>query len=1837
MAVFISNKLESISNEVIKLQWHPAESLMAIALYTPNDSGEVVVLDSAGERVQGSPISRPHMVSTVAWHPLKPVLCIGWSSGCISFLNVPENNLVDIKQAMQAHIISIVWSSKGTKMISTDAYGTVCVWRQTALGDMQQKPVFTLSVDSLITCAVLLHVAAHKSKEPDLSALTSAVIKGDEKVPELLNPLKSPGLNHTAFEVYESSTFLVGCGDGRVLRISGDGSAGSASSENGASRLTTLASCEGGILNILCHPTDGNMIVITDKGMLCHYQLLPPNGASSREITKMKLAVDVPRSPSLTWAGGNLLAMGLGESVVRLWDIDRSDNYTLTPNFSDCDVSSKSVRVLQVTYSSKHQILAAGLSNGMVAFWQYGTEVSNMHDLSQLLQSDPTWTGDHNVSDEGWLVKDEDAVFGESDYLNGDNLANRASLTNPDKGPESNWHIQPTAILVNRPEEEYTTGLSETNRHVHLLAWDGTEDRLVIAVSARPPGETTSFAHGFAPKSAAYLLERQPLCGGFSCGGCAVVQTGPRSLAMLTSTQINSVDPGLQFKSASNQDNLNPLSTPQTTGLTASFIATSTAFLSGGSQVNNRKMDLLRDEAPAAPLIREHEAQVEDQIRALYCTQEYVTYWNGQRISTFRHATGDCIVHFASFPCEFRLIGMYEQSLFTVEPYKLQVRNLQGTVKQLINFTEQEGTVVKSGQCANFMACLTDKDKLRIFDLSRREIKSLGPSKSLTELVMSTVLTPGNLTDTTKPNAENLMTASGALKELRISYIAVNRSGNAVSFSVELLSGGSVCKARWQYESRTDEQPLQSKLSDKSQRPQTEQKRSYTVNQWVPDSRIYVYYFEKDKLQFFDFCTNPAGKLWTLSPSKASIWTGRWPCRHYWDQYEPRLLVVEAASLSDRHPIFTVSSPPIEQAEKTIAMSTSDSQFFSKSDGAAQASSDSTSPISFVPVDSRSSSKMTEVQSKIQSQKPKLPSMIVSLFTSPEQPNILVQEHFFMALQHSALLGVEVPYYYFAVRCDLVYRIVSEQCQRRRDLATGNRRLVADAMDPIRGSELELSDTQPEANAAGDKAGEQNQTNTESEKQKAPADTKKSLGLKIHYINRRVMRDFVDLELTDPNTKEAMLSFSYYLTMGEMDAAFKAMKLIKSPAVWQNMARMCVSTCRLDVARVCLGKMGNAMAAMMVREARAREPEREAQAGELALQLGMPEEAERLFAQCGRWDLMIRLYQSLGQWEKALRIAATHYRISLRATHYAYAKELEAMGKIPQAIEHYIQSETHRFEVPRMLKSHPVMLEAFVNQHPDKSVQRWWAQTLEAEGRLDEAKNYYILAKDYLSLVRVLCCMGMESEAENLCNETGDPAACYHLARQMESNGNIDQAVRLFTRAKAYSSAIRLCKEHSKNDHLFSLAQLGRPEDMLEAAGHLEKYPNYASKAVILYHKAGHVGRAVELAFQTHQFAALQSVAGSLDERIDPALLKRCAQFFTQNNQYDRAVDVLAAGKHYWDALKLCGEYNVPVTEELVEKLTPPACSPNGGKKTSENLDDSERSSILIELGELCMAQGQYHLACKKFTQAGSRISAMKALLRSGDTDKIIFFANVSKQKEIYIMAANYLQTLEGWRSNVDTMRTIVQFYTRGRAPESLASFYEACAHAEIEDFGSYEKATGALTEAYKVLAKAVSANPPTDTSEMRIQKRLAQIKNKATMCKEFAEAQLLFAVDPLEAMRRCQTLLENTEPGDILRPGDIYAAMIREFAAKEKYQAALSCMEEMRDRLRDSNQSVTRYLDRDTLESIQRALNLPLFVTKNESEHRETPKDVSEVTSSPAFDDHIIDASVSDTSDENY
>ncbi|XP_071106694.1 intraflagellar transport protein 140 homolog [Haliotis cracherodii] len=751
--------------------------------------------------------------------------------------------------------------------------------------------------------------------------------------------------------------------------------------------------------------------------------------------------------------------------------------------------------------------------------------------------------------------------------------------------------------------------------------------------------------------------------------------------------------------------------------------------------------------------------------------------------------------------------------------------------------------------------------------------------------------------------------------------------------------------------------------------------------------------------------------------------------------------------------------------------------------------------------------------------------MVVSLFCTQEN-GILIQDSFSLPPQVTALMGVEVPYHYFIKR--------------------------------------------PE------------NTSSEAANQQEDNVVKSETGTAIYpkLVFRKVLRDFVGLENSDKGTRDAMMNFSYYLTIGNMDEAFKAIKLIKSESVWENMAKMCVKSRRLDVAYVCLGNMGHARGAKALREAH-REAELDARVATLAIQLGLFEDAERLLKNCKRYDLLNEFYQSGGQWGKALETAEMYDRIHLRTTYYNYARHLEENGNTSGAIPNFEKSETHRFEVPRMLYEDPESLEQYIQRSKDKSLRKWWAQFMESNAEMDVALQFYEEAQDFFSLVRVYCFCGQIDKAAEVCNETGDKAACYYLARQYENQDQIKEAIHFFTRSQAFGSAIRLCKEHGQEEQLLNLALLGRPEDMMEAARYYEQHPRYNDKAVMLYHKAGNFSKALDLAFKTKQFGALQLISGDLDERADPELLQQCADFFLENGQYDKAVDLLAIGKKYIDALKICMERHVEITEDLADKLTP--------EKVEGENDTMDRLKILEGIADVCMHQGQYHIATKKFTQAGNKMKAMKALLKSGDTEKIVFFAGVSRQREIYVMAANYLQSLD-WRKDPEIMKSIIGFYTKGRALDLLAGFYDACAQVEIDEYQNYDKALGALGEAYKCLSKAKVAD------ETQQEEKLAHLKHKMTLIKKFVQARRVYEENSEEAMKQCQVLLEETDLDSGVRVGDVLGFMIEHFARRERWKAAYSSLEELRSRLKGGNPAY--YVNTKTIEAIHRALDVPLSRT---------------------------------------
>lgn len=105
-------------------------------------------------------------------------------------------------------------------------------------------------------------------------------------------------------------------------------------------------------------------------------------------------------------------------------------------------------------------------------------------------------------------------------------------------------------------------------------------------------------------------------------------------------------------------------------------------------------------------------------------------------------------------------------------------------------------------------------------------------------------------------------------------------------------------------------------------------------------------------------------------------------------------------------------------------------------------------------------------------------------------------------------------------------------------------------------------------------------------------------------VKRNVMSDFVGLEESDKATRDAVIKFSFYLSIGNMEEAFKSIKTIRNQNVWGNLARMCVKSQRLDVAAICLGKMEHAAGARALRQINAQNVDKDVKTAVLAIYLG---------------------------------------------------------------------------------------------------------------------------------------------------------------------------------------------------------------------------------------------------------------------------------------------------------------------------------------------------------------------------------------------------------------------------------------------------------------------------------------------------------------------------------------------------------------------------------------------------------------------------------------------------------
>ncbi|CAG5059653.1 unnamed protein product [Parnassius apollo] len=587
-------------------------------------------------------------------------------------------------------------------------------------------------------------------------------------------------------------------------------------------------------------------------------------------------------------------------------------------------------------------------------------------------------------------------------------------------------------------------------------------------------------------------------------------------------------------------------------------------------------------------------------------------------------------------------------------------------------------------------------------------------------------------------------------------------------------------------------------------------------------------------------------------------------------------------------------------------------------------------------------------------------------------------------------------------------------------------------------------------------------------------------------IKRILTSGFEDQNNWEQAKYKQVLNFLYYMTTGHLEKAVVIGTNIssgsKNSMIWESLAKVCVSLKRADVGAICLSKMGNIKGALMLGQVMNDDNmDDTCKVAVLAVNLGMIEEAEQLFRESQRPDLITRLISAKegGLSEIINGDNEGENMLLVKSAQHKLAKILWANGETGAALKFFENAGTLVPHVPRMLiaQGQAPVLAQYVNNSNDSKLITWWGHYLESVGDLDGALEAYGRANDFGEQTRLLCHMDRVEEAEKLCQKNS--SSLYQMARYLEMNcKEPDAVVKMYIKCGAISSAIRVAAEASAWNLVWRAGSTSSRHfvyaaSILENAGQNEQ-------AITLYQKAGKPHMALKLALNCGDTNAIITAVEALGDRVDPELAHTLAAHLRRANHHSHAAALLATAGKYEEALDIVEESTAPLSEELSERLAAPAGTDG-------------RVALLRRLADVLGARGLYHQAAKRLAHAGDKAGAMRWLLRSGDVERIATFGAASRDRVAQLMAADFLRRRAAWRSRPDLTRHILHFYTRAKAFAKLAAFYAECAQMEIDDYDNYEKALEALKEASRCIAK--SSDPEIGSQTLALQEQTSFLK----------------------------------------------------------------------------------------------------------------------------------------------
>jgi intraflagellar transport protein 140 len=547
----------------------------------------------------------------------------------------------------------------------------------------------------------------------------------------------------------------------------------------------------------------------------------------------------------------------------------------------------------------------------------------------------------------------------------------------------------------------------------------------------------------------------------------------------------------------------------------------------------------------------------------------------------------------------------------------------------------------------------------------------------------------------------------------------------------------------------------------------------------------------------------------------------------------------------------------------------------------------------------------------------------------------------------------------------------------------------------------------------------------------------------------------------------------------------------------------------LDVLEVCLSNFKFTRGIKALRESKS-EKEIETRLAIVAMHMGMLDDAKIFLQQVNRWDVLSKFYITIGEYENAIKSSKEFDRINLENTYYRIAEHYERINEIEKAIEHYKLSGCGVREIPRMLvqKGKIDMLEQHMGKGEDAQSIIWWASYLESQGDIEKALANYKKGNDWTNYVRLLISSKRISDAKEICDTWKNQGACFLLGKYYETLPDIRNAIYYYTLSGRISYAFRIARQNNMDPEIYNLGLKAPTQTQYLIAEYFEKKAGY-EKAITLYLLSGNIKKAMNLCLIAKQYDKIREIADSVEFRNDSSTLRALAEYFTEQQQYEKALSVYIKLKDYNVSIKICENHKIRITLQtanaIIEDLESETNQPN-------------KLELIGRLAKLLMMQGDFEPSHQIFVKLGNLKKAMKCLIKMGVKDRVIEFANTCRMPELYILAANFLQSLD-WIENDEIVKIIVNFYTRAKAYLNLANFYELIANVEINEFRNYEKSVVLYQEALNALEKFK------DDEDKKISK-MNNLINKIKVTKLFLHVMSIIKSNEEESIKLCNDLL---------------------------------------------------------------------------------------------------------------